>query len=116
MSHVFISSDLNYVYQYFKSSSSVKNIKNIFSTLNLYPNINIFFNNEDEYYSYNIFNYISNIHSPLNFNYSNVILWKKIICLNSFNNEQKKNIILNNIVKFLWDFYRISVKLFTVYI
>jgi tRNA A-37 threonylcarbamoyl transferase component Bud32 len=104
LSHVFITPELNHVYQYFKNISSVDKIKKLFNIID--PEIvNHFYitGHEKVKYSYNIYKYISNIHTLKNFNDPNIIVWKKINCLNSFDGESKINIILKNHIKLLWD-------------
>lgn len=98
LSHVFMykNPEINYVYQYFKYPTTVNRIKEIFNSINF--NINKKFLKYS--YKYNILNNLSNIKD---INNTNIIIWEKINCLNFLENENKINIILNNIIKFFWD-------------
>lgn len=51
-------------------------------------------------YEYNLFEYLPNLVSYIP---KNIIVWKKHVCLNSFDKEELKDIISNNIIKLIWD-------------
>jgi hypothetical protein len=97
-SFVFISSEKINVYQYFNFKNIVLNILNIFEIIK--KNNIVKFNLDLEFFKININDHICQFisHEP-----ENIIVWKKHLCLNSFDNNYKKHFILKNILKLTWD-------------
>ena len=104
-SFVFISTELENVFQYFINSRIEKNIMTIL--LKLFNNKYIETKLHDEKeeiieIKYDLLEYISifvyNIPEPYN-----IIVWKKHICFNSFPKQKRIEIINNNIFKLMWD-------------
>ena len=104
-SFVFISKELENVFQYFINSRTEKNIFNILMKLNNNKDIKInLCYEEDEIIeiNYDILEYISGFVHSIPEPY-NIIVWKKHICLNSFPKHKIIEIINNNIFKLMWD-------------
>jgi tRNA A-37 threonylcarbamoyl transferase component Bud32 len=104
-SFVFISNELENVFQYFINSTMENKISNIIMKLlkNKHIKINLLYDEEEIIeMNYNILeymgNYIYNIPDPYN-----IIVWKKHICLNSFPKDKIVEIVNNNIFKLMWD-------------
>ena len=102
LSFVFISEDIDIVLQYYLNKNTCIKIINIFNFIRMTSNINkkIYF--EKNIYNLN-FNLIDFLSYFIDHKEDNIIVWEKIVCLNSFSKEKLVNIILNNITKILWD-------------
>lgn len=98
MSFVFISSEINNVYQYYVGTHTTKNIFNIINKIwqNKIIRINFYFGT----FQYNLYEYISKFVSYIP---DNIIVWKKHLCINSFDKDKIEKIINDNIFKLLWD-------------
>ncbi len=96
---VFISNESENVYQYFKYNNRAKYIFNLLNFLSKNKICKIKFDDVINM-EYNLFDYIARFVSYLP---NNILVWKKHTCLNSFNKEKIKKIIINNITKLLWD-------------
>lgn len=93
MSHVFVYSKYEDVYQIFKKHATVLRIVELLKSVN-----NII---KTDYVEYDLLKYITNIKR-----YDidkKLIIWNKIKPLNSFETEELQSIIINNIFKLLWD-------------
>lgn len=103
LSFVFISEDIDTVYQYFLIKNSSDKIQNIFQHINMCNIITkkIYFKKIIYNLNFNLLNFLSNF---IDYKQDdNIIMWEKIVCLNSFSKEKLVNIIINNITKILWD-------------
>lgn len=100
MSFVFILIDDYIVYQYFLSSMTFDRITNIYNNIDF--NISkTFYKGKQEYLlNYNLQDYIPKINTLIP---SNIIVWDKHLCLNSFNRDKIEDIIMNNYIKIFWD-------------
>ena len=99
-SFVFITpSNLN-VYQYFKYDSTASRIIKI---LNSISKKNISTSYETTSIIYNLDDFICKF---VSYEPNNIIVWKKHVCLNSFDKETMQKIIVNNLQKLLWDIGR----------
>lgn len=99
-SFVFITpSDVN-VYQYFKYDDTASRIIKILNSI-LKKNIKI--NYANNIITYNLHDFICKF---VSYEPNNIIIWKKHVCLNSFDKLTIKNIIINNLSKLLWDIGR----------
>ncbi len=99
-SFVFITpSDLN-VYQYFKYDTTASKIIKILNSISK-KNITIRYANN--FITYDLQDFICKF---VSYEPTNIIVWKKHVCLNSFDNLSIKNIIVNNLLKLLWDIGR----------
>ena len=99
-SFVFISSERENVYQYFNYESVVLNIVKIFEKLKQKNIVKFKIYSLNFIYEININYYICNF---ISYEPKNIIIWKKHICLNSYDNNYKKEFILKNILKLTWD-------------
>ena len=97
-SFVFISSELNNVYQYFSNQNISLRIFNLISKLSI--NNIITKNTYNGIIIYNLFDYLSLF---INYIPNNIIVWEKHLCLNSFSKEEISLIIEKNLIKILWD-------------
>ena len=104
-SFVFISKELENVFQYFINSRLENKISNIITKLLKNKDIKISLLYDEEEIieiNYDILEYIScfvyDIPDPYN-----IIVWKKHICLNSFPKYKIVEIINNNIFNLMWD-------------
>jgi len=98
-SFVILSNENENAYQIFNYDQMAKKIFSIFNFLskNRYHKIKF----EGNFiYEYNLFEYLPNLVSYIP---ENIIVWKKHLCLNNFDKEKIKDIIINNIKKLLWD-------------
>ena len=102
-SFVFISEENNNVYQYYNYESICIKIKNIFDTILKHNLINkkIYFTKVIYNLNFNIYDFIANFREYKN--EDNIIVWEKHTCLNSFSKDVLADILVNNIVKILWD-------------
>ena len=79
-------------------------IKKIFDIINGYPHLigkKIYLKKDTYKLNFDLKNYLANC-----IDYKekdNIILWEKHLCLNSFPKDILVNIIINNIIKFIWD-------------
>lgn len=96
-SFVFITPEKNNVYQYFKYSTTTTRILKILKSITN-DNIKLIVNNN--IIEYNLYDFICKFVTYIP---SNIIVWKKHTCLNSFEPEEIKKIITENLSKFLWD-------------
>lgn len=103
LSFVFISEENNNVFQYYIYKSVCIKIKNIFDTLLTHSLINkkIYFSKVIYNLNFNIYNFLANFIEYKK--EDNIIVWEKHTCLNSFSENVLTNILVNNIVKILWD-------------
>jgi hypothetical protein len=104
LSFVFISKEKNVVAQYYVYKITSDKIKNIFDIINTYPDLiskKICFKKDTYEINFDVKNYLANL---LEYKQEdNIIIWEKHLCLNSFSKDKLANIIINNIVKFIWD-------------
>jgi hypothetical protein len=103
LSFVFISKDIDTVFQYYLNKNTCNKIKNIFyHIIGMTTQINkkIYFKKNIYNLNFNLLDYLSNFIGQKE---DNIIIWEKIDCLNSFPKDILSNIILNNITKILWD-------------
>lgn len=102
LSFVFISEDIDTVLQYYLNKNTCIKIINIFNFISKASNINkkIHFKKNIYNLDFNLLNFLSNF---IDYKEDNIVIWEKIVCLNSFPKEVLVNIILNNITKMLWD-------------
>jgi hypothetical protein len=102
MSFVCVTPEFNEVYQKFKSSHVVRNINNILTTCESNIGYNIWFDKK-KYVTkeYDLFHFLPRVRKFIDT--ENIIIWEKITPLNSFPPEKIKDIIEQNILKFLWD-------------
>jgi hypothetical protein len=103
LSFVFISEENNNVYQYYNYESICIKIKNIFDAILNHNLINkkIYFRKVIYNLNFNIYDFIANFIEYKN--EDNIIVWEKHTCLNSFSKNVLTDILVNNIVKILWD-------------
>ena len=103
LSFVFISEENVNVFQYYNYESVCIKIKNIFDNLARENLINkkIYFKKVIYNLNFNIFNFLANFIEYKN--EDNIIVWEKHLCLNSFSKEKLTDILVNNIIKILWD-------------
>lgn len=103
LSFVFISEENDNVFQYYKSQQVCIKIKYIFDVLLRQISINkkIYFKKLIYELNFNIFNFLANFIEYKN--QDNIILWEKHLCLNSFSKDKLTDILVNNIIKILWD-------------
>jgi serine/threonine protein kinase len=102
MSFVCVTPELNEVYQKFKGKNTVRNINNVLTTCESSINYTIWLDKK-KYITkeYDLFHFLPRVREFIDT--ENVIVWEKIIPLNSFTPEKVKDIIEKNILKFLWD-------------
>jgi len=102
MSFVFVTPELSGVYQKFKGEHTAKNIINILTTCDSNINYTIWIDKKNYIKKvYDLFNFLPRIIKYID--QENIIVWEKITPLNSFPSEKIKDIIEQNILKFLWD-------------
>ena len=101
-SFVFVSKEKENVYQYFNYEKIAINIEKIFKIIKEKNIINIKLNsfNIDFDFDIDIKNFICEY---ISYEPKNIIIWKKHICLNSYDKKYKKEFILKNLVKLRWD-------------
>jgi len=97
-SFVFITSERENVYQYFNYQNIVLNIVNIVKKIKENNIIKFYLN--DFNFEINLNNYICEF---ISYEPKNIIIWKKHLCLNSFNDDKKREFIIKNILKLTWD-------------
>ena len=102
MSFVCVTPEFDEVYQKFKGNHTVKNINNILTTCESNIGYSIWFDKK-KYVTkeYDLFQFLPRIRKFIDI--ENIIVWEKITPLNSFPSEKVKDIIEQNILKFLWD-------------
>jgi hypothetical protein len=103
LSFVFISEENSNVFQYYKYENTCIKIKNIFGALLRCSLINkkIYFTKVIYNLNFNICDFLANFIEYIN--QDNIIVWQKHTCLNSFSKDVLTDILINNIVKILWD-------------
>jgi len=95
---VFISKEDENVYQYYKDETVCKNIFFIMNKVNKNKRNKLYF--EENVLKYNNFDFIVNLVSYIP---NNVIVWKKVFCLNMLEGKELSSFILKNIKKLVWD-------------
>ena len=103
LSFVFISEEKYNVIQYYSHKNICIKIKNIFDTISKNNLINkkIYYKKVIYNLNFNIFNFIANF---VDCKYEdNIIVWEKHQCLNFLKTDVLVDIIVNNIIKILWD-------------
>ena len=103
LSFVFISDELDNVFQYFLYQTISDKINNIFKAIEQDKLVtkHIYFNKKNYELKYMLEDYLSKmVHYKRG---DNIITWQKHVCLNEFDTNYKTTFIMNNIVKFMWD-------------
>jgi len=104
LSFVFISQEKNIVVQYYMYKNTCYKIKNIFDIINTHPDlitIKIYLRKDNYELKFDIKDYLAKFVSYEH--EDSIITWEKHLCLNSFPKDELANIIVNNILKFIWD-------------
>ena len=105
MSVVYVSSELADVYQQFHGKGVYKNILSLLTSCTETITYPLWIDNKNKIEkSYNIFEFLPTIKGQID--ESNIIIWGKIIPLNSLSKIEIETTIVKNIVKFLWDIGR----------
>ena len=100
LSFVFILKNKDNVYQYFVNRITFDRITNLYNNID-FNILKTFYKGKQKYLlEYNLQDFIPKLNKNMP---PNIIIWDKILCLNSFKKNEIEDIIMNNYIKIIWD-------------
>jgi hypothetical protein len=100
LSFVFILKNEGVVYQYFINRITFDRITNLYNNIDFNISKTFYEGRKKYLLEYNLQDFIPKLNKNIP---SNIIIWDKILCLNSFKKNEIEDIIMNNYVKIIWD-------------